>query len=81
MVLHFSTDLQLAVKHQEMQQYANKVSGEEDYNLINIYVTHTGFKKQIYKCFCEEENAYKKTPHGTVNCLHNNTGQIIMGVV
>lgn len=65
MVLHFSTDLQLAVKHQEMQQYANKVSEEEDYNLINIYVTHTGFKKQIYKCFCEVENAlyaYKMAP-------------------
>ncbi len=45
MVLHYYTDVQVAVKCQDMQQYANKDREKEDCKLVNQDENNAGFKK------------------------------------
>ncbi len=46
-VSHYSTDLQVEVTGQDMQQCTNKDKEEEDCKLVNVHVNNTGLKVQI----------------------------------
>lgn len=58
MVLHYTTDLYVALMSQETQQYTHKVREEEDCKLVNMNVNNAGSKKNIGKRLDDEGNVF-----------------------